>query len=139
MAAPDLAGFADAQERLRDHFGEVVVFLFPLERTYPPGTRIDPETQMPWDPTIEPSGTAQASASASCTVATRPFGKDDVEESALAGVERDHIMLAGDLELSSLASGAVDFEVRGDRYKVTSMRPDGIGGVQRWLTFGRKR
>lgn len=142
-AEPDIAGFADAGRRLRAAFGEPVVFLRPAVETWPPGTPLDPETGNPYDPMLEPTSSAQASAVVNCTVAARPFGQSgravDTESGALGMVERDHLMLACDLELASAASGAVSFEVRGDSYKVTSQRPDGIGELQRFLTFGRQR
>lgn len=137
--APDLAGFADAQHRLREAFGEPVIFLHPPVETWPPGTALDPETGRAYDPMIEPDTTAQASATVICDVATRPFSNDDVEVAPVGLVEREHQMLACDLGYASAASGAVEYEVRGARYAITSQRADGIGGLQRFLTFGRRR
>lgn len=136
---PDLAGFADAQHRLREGFGEPVIFLHPAVETWPPGTQLDPETDRPYDPMIDPVTSARASAAVTCDVATRPFTGDDVEFAALGEYEREHQMLACDASYASAASGATDYQVRGGLYSVTSQRYDGIGGVQRFLTFGRRR
>lgn len=137
-AEPDLAGFAAAQNRLRDHFGELVIFLTPVAGAWPPGTPIDPETQKPYDPVIAAQASGMSSAAVNANVVTRPYGKPDVEWAALGAVETDHVMLIAGASAFP-ASAATDFEVRGDRYKVSSMRFDGIGGIQRHLTFGRKR
>lgn len=137
--APDLAGFEDAQHRLREAFGEPVIFLMPPVETWPPGTELDPETGRPYDPMLEPLVSNQEQRQVTCDVATRPFTGSDVEFAPVGLVEREHQMLACDLAYASAASGAIEYEVRGSRYAVTSQRPDGIGRVQRFLTFGRRR
>lgn len=136
--APDLAGFADAQHRLRTLFGEPIVFIWPPELTWPPGTELDEETGLPYDPTIQPATTDPDNRLALGDVATRPFNTDDVEFVAPGVVEREHVMLSMDLPYASAASGASNFTVRGNQYKLSSSRPDGVGGEQRYLVFGRR-
>lgn len=136
---PDLAGFSEAQQRLRSAFGEPVVFLAPVESVWPDGTPVDPETNRPYDPVLAATSSGQASALVNATVAVRPYGKPEAEWTALGATERDHVMLISDIAAASACEGAESFVVRDESYKVTAMRPDGIGGVQRWLTFGRKR
>jgi hypothetical protein len=46
-------------------------------------------------------------------------------------------MLIADIADRARCEGAAVVVVREGRYHVTSMKPDGIGGLQRWLTFGR--
>jgi hypothetical protein len=58
----DLAGFADAQSRLRNQFAEEVTFMYPEQFAWPAGTPIDPETDEPYDPTVEPITASAASA-----------------------------------------------------------------------------
>lgn len=137
--APDLAGFADAQSRLRTLFGEPIVFLWPAAFTWPPGTELDDETGLPYDPTIQPVTTDPDNRLASGDVASRPFNAEDVEFGAPGAVEREHVMVSMDLPYASAASGASAFMVRGSEYKLTSSRPDGIGGLQRFLAFGRRK
>ena len=78
---PDHAGFRDAQRRLRAAFGEPVRFLAPAVDEYPPGTRLDPDTGTPYDPTIEPIR-SQPSTVVSCTVAQRTAIEGAVDFSA---------------------------------------------------------
>lgn len=139
---PDLAGFADAQERLRDAFGELVVFLKPVEATWPPGTPLDPETNRPYDPVVLPSSSGQASAVVNCDLAYRPWGRiggaGEVEWTALGGLETAHILLIASSGAASAIEGSSEFVVRDERYKVTSIMPDGVGEVQRTVVQGRK-
>jgi hypothetical protein len=65
----DLAGFADAQSRLRNQFAEEVTFMYPEQFAWPAGTPIDPETDEPYDPTVEPITASAASAVVRCDVA----------------------------------------------------------------------
>ena len=51
---PDLQGFRDAQSELRQLFGQDITFQAKAAATWPLGTPIDPETNEPYDPTIEP-------------------------------------------------------------------------------------
>lgn len=54
--SPDIAGFKEAQVRLVEALGNEVTFYFaPSAQVYPSGTYIDPETNKPLDPTIQPS------------------------------------------------------------------------------------
>ena len=134
---PDLAGFADAQERLRGHFGEPVVFLRPAEEDWGPGVEFDPETGNPYDPMAVPVASARASAAVNCDVAFR--GRDeDIEWSALGFVEAEDALLICSIAAASAASGAESALLRGEEYLVVSQRPDGIGGVQRFLSALRR-
>jgi hypothetical protein len=137
--APDLEGFGEAQKQLRDAFGEPIVFINPPTRVWPPGTKLDDETGEPYDPTIEPALTQTDNRLAKGDVATRPFSAEDVEWAPAGMVEREHVMVAMDLPYASAASAATSFMVRGAEYKVSSSRPDGVGALQRFLTFGRRK
>lgn len=136
---PDHAGFRDAQRRLREHFGEPVEFLTPAVRTYPEGTALDPETGEPYDPTVRPITTSDGSATVSCTVAfrtTRPDGAADFD--AIGVVEEAHVMLIADIDDRGACEPADRFIVRAERYRIVAQKPDGVGGVQRWLVYGRR-
>lgn len=135
---PDIAGFADAQERLRSHFGELVVFLRPPELTFPDGTALDPETGQPYDPMIEATEVAQSSGGVKCTIAFK--GRDeDIEWSALGFTEAEDALLICDIAAASAASGARSAVFRGEEYLVTAQRPDGVGAIQRFLSAVRRR
>lgn len=136
---PDLAGFTEAQRRLRGGFGEDVTFYQRAELTYPPDTPVDPETGEPYDPTIEPTVETQPSATVNATVAFRSLSEDQEDTSALGQIERTHVLVVADITDRAQIDNAVEFDWHGDRYKVESQKSDGIGGEQRFLTWGRVR
>jgi hypothetical protein len=133
----DIAGFADAQQRLRERFGEPAVFLQPPQFTYPPGTPIDPETDRAYDPVLVPTASAQASAAVNVTVAYQARARDETA-GPIGFSDRAHVMLIADLADRPLCEGAITVLLREDPYTITAMRPDGIGQLQRWLTYARK-
>jgi hypothetical protein len=134
---PDIAGFADAQERLRVGFGELVVFLRPPELTWPDGTALDPETGRPYDPMVAGSA-VQSSGAVNCTIAFK--GRDeDVKWTALGLTEAEDALLICDLAAASAASGAQSAVFRGEEYLVVAQRPDGVGGIQRFLSAVRRQ
>lgn len=141
MPSADLAGFADAQRRLRQQFGETCVFLQPPILTYPGGTPIDPDTAMPYDPVTQPTASAQASAAVNCNVVFVAMGRtsEDADREGAAGfADRTRIMLIADLADRALCEGAVTVLLREHAYQVTSEKADGIGALQRWLTYARR-
>jgi hypothetical protein len=133
----DIAGFADAQQRLRGQFGEDAVFLQPPTFGYPAGTPIDPDTDRPYDPVIVPTASAQASAAVTVNVVFA--GRGEAEEAVAVGfAERTRVMLIADIADRPLCEGAVSVLLRGGAYHVTAMRADGISAAQRWLTYARR-
>lgn len=138
---PDLAGFAQAQDRLRKHFGEVCWFIREASVTFPPSTPIDPQTKRPYDPLIKPSASAQASGAVKCNVAFRPTVGADAETqmTPIGWAEETDILLIAPSAAASAASGAQEVLVRDERYKVVAMKPDGIGSKQRLLAWGKRR
>lgn len=141
--APDLDGFTDAQRRLRGAFGEEIVFLFPEEVTWPPDTAIDPETGRPYDPVIEPSGSTQPTATVKCNVVFKAINRagisGEAEATAVGWLEAGNMMLIADITDRATIDGAVRFQARDELWDIHSTLEDGIGGVQRYLVFGRKR
>lgn len=140
--SPDLAGFADAQRRLRDGFGEQITFLQDAVVTFPPNTVFDPESGEPMDPTIVPTASAQASAAVKCDVYFRAIsrggtGKEEIQTPA--GIfPSSHLMLIADITDRATCEPCNECIVRGDRMKIETQKPDGIGAVQRWLVYVRR-
>lgn len=142
MVQPDLAGFADAQERLRGGFGELVTFRSAPSETYPPGTPLDPETGKPYDVTIVPTASGASEWIVRCDVAFRAINRagigGDSNPTPVGLFEESHVLLIANSAAASAAASAVEFSVRGDTFKITSRKFDGVGAVQRHLTYGRK-
>jgi hypothetical protein len=142
VAVADLAGFRDAQRRLRNEFAEEVTFLLPEQFEYPAGTPIDPETGEPYDPTVVPTVASAASAVVRCNVAFNTRNRSDeqqIQSGALGVFEQTHVMLIADIAAASAIAPAVEFDVRDARYKIEAQKPDGIGELQRYLVWGRQK
>lgn len=140
---PDLAGFAAAQQELRDQFGEPVVFLGEASVTFPPGTPLDPETGTPYDPTIVASSSVAASAGVLCNIVFRAVNRAGVggetDFAAPGIVEQNHIMCIAPSGAASAIVGSVSFLAREELYQVTATKFDGVGELQRILAYGRRR
>lgn len=136
---PNLAGFVDAQQRLRSQFGEPVWFIKPSSVTFAPNTNIDPSTGQPFDPAIKPIASAAASASAQCNVFFRAISRGgmghEFAQSAADIRNWSLVMLITDISNRSICQGAVQVLLRGDTWKVMSEKPDGLGDTQRWLVY----
>jgi hypothetical protein len=136
---PDKAGFADAQRRLREAFGEPCTFRWPAVDTWPDGTPIDPLTERPYDPSIEPASEVQRTETVTCSVVFRAVGRMQPEpvSSAIGVLDANKIVLIADITDRNRIEGATEVDVRGERYVVDSTRPDGIGEMQRFLAYIR--
>lgn len=137
----DLNGFAGAQRKLRANFGEAITFLGPPVSTWPPGTPLDPETQLPYDPVLEATTTTNEQSVVCCNVAYRanrgPSGES--ASNALGWLETGDMMLIADITDRPLIDGKASFVARGEHWDIHATVADGIGGVQRYLVYGRKR
>lgn len=148
---PDLQGFRDAQTQLREQFGEEVLFLAPDDAEWPPGTPIDPETNEPYDPTIEavyPSGGMIDLERIVCSIVYRPMGlsrrgiADDIQTTAVGNFEEGAIVLIadpGDYADNDIAT-ATQFVVHNEVYVISQTEEDqlGPGDVQRILIYGEQ-
>lgn len=134
---PNIDGFRNAQDALRQMFGEEVVFYVPLTPTWPADAAIDPETQRPYDPTIQPATSGQASAAVQAIVMDEASMQPEGQERVTAVGDMGEADLVIDVHVDDYpaASGADRALVRGDRFAVTRWRPDGISGTDRWLAF----
>lgn len=140
---PDLAGYTEAQQRLRENFGEEVILLFPEEVTWPPGTPIDEETGRPFDPVVAASATVSPEATINANVVFKAVNRagisGEAQATAMGWMETGDVMLIADISDKDTIDGAVRFRVRDMTWDVHATLEDGIGGVQRYLVFGKKR
>lgn len=141
---PDVAGFREAQERLREesHFGERVTFYGKPVLTYPPGTALDPETGRAMDPTIKPDDTDTPTIEVVGTITFKAINRagvgGDTEITAMGLIDNMHVLAIFDIEHRDDLEPMERFDVRGESFKITSAKPDGIAGVERWLVYGRR-
>lgn len=138
---PDLGGMRDAQVRLRKYTGEDVIFYTPTGDQWPEGVALDPQTERPFDPLIQPVASGFASASVHCNLAFKPVGgnlNDDVAETPIGNLELGQIVAIMSDEEGLTIADATEFDVKGDHYKITQRTDDGIGSNYRHLVFGER-
>jgi hypothetical protein len=129
---PDLAGFAEAQQRLRSRFGRVVTFYKPTDALYSPDVPLDEQTG-------PASGGAIASASAVASVVYAPLqgtNRDRTVSDQLGQHSKLNKDLILGIEDRPIASGAVRFELDGEHWKIVDTKLDGVGDLQRIVVFG---
>lgn len=132
---PDLEGFRDAQAKLRADFGEDIPFFVPSATTWPIGTPIDPESNVPYDPTILPTASGFASASVRSSVVFRPLGlsrrgvADDVKQTEVGRFEAGELALIVGYD-DFVANGldeATEAIVHDERYVINTFDYDRLG------------
>lgn len=144
--APNVAGWTEAQDRLRRLLGTTVAFLIPPTLTaedYPPGTSLDPETGFPFDPTVEHISLEEAErVDVVASVVHRPIDTD-VRDAALdmpiGLVPSSNAALIISLEDRQRTEGATEVEIWGERYRITEWRRDGLTVQNRWIVFTQER
>lgn len=141
---PDLAGFRDAAVRMRAKMGRDIPFFTPVAGTYPPGTSIDPQTDTPFDPTIQPVGSGMTSQTVRVGVYLQPVPAnftDKVEQAAIGQIDEADAILdvaPEDFDGKNLEL-ATTVEIYGEKFEITDNDRDGIAGVEhRVLVFCRK-
>lgn len=126
--------FAAAMRRLTAQAGTDATFLLPgASGTYASGTQFDPETDMPFDPTLEPTG-----AGAPIEVVKRVgtfFGtvSPDTVDSPIGIVEATDGMVIVNIEDWPDVEEATHVVIHDDRYKITLWRTDGFNEPHRVL------
>ncbi len=137
---PDLKGMKDAQARLREYTGEQIVFYTPTGEQWPPGTVLDPQTNRPYDALIEPIASGWASAAVNANLAFRPLSgmNDQVAELPIGNLELGQIVAIMDIADAKAVADATEFDAKGDHYKITQSKDDGIGSNYRTLVWGER-
>lgn len=138
---PDLTGFAEAQDRKRTLLGSPITFLWPTVVTFAPSVPLNPLNGQPFDATVLPTASSQASASATASVffkAVNRGGAAGAEISAPIGHDdRTRVFLTLAQSAGALIDGATEFIFHGDRFKIYSVKDDEIvGSYVRVLVYG---
>lgn len=134
---PDVAGFREAQKRLRQRLGVDVVFLVPQAPTWPDGTQLDPETGRPYDPFAEPaSGGDDQEVTVRCSLVNRALtpldptvttavGDQDIAEAALIVDEADFATVQGARRCRVLAR----------TWRIAELKLDELAGDARYIAY----
>lgn len=143
MMEPDLAGFREAMAVLNEKFGALATFRIPPDPEdveWPDDAGIDPETGMPFDPTVEAVGDSDAvgEVTARVEVVHRTTSQGaQTTLGALGWVEEASLALILLPATKEVVEGATEVVVFNERQRILSFRPDGIQPdvVDRWIVF----
>lgn len=142
---PDFAGYDAAQRRLRSVLGRDVVIHSIVPPVYPAGTRLDPESGEPHDPTIAPESGgsvvsqilhARVLGAAFVGAGAAAFGGREVTDQLGTHSTRD-VALVLDPELYNDVANATSFEVDDDTYAVQDVLHDEVGHSPRVVIYGK--
>jgi hypothetical protein len=133
---PDVGGFADAQERLRQALGVDVVFIIPPAQTWPPGTPLDPETNRPYDPFLDPEPNAgDVEITVRCSFVHRPFANLDPESMPAGFADQGDAALIVPLARYPDVKAATRVRLGEDTWDVQAFRYDVSLTVPRWIAY----
>lgn len=140
---PDVSGFVAAQARLREQGGATVVFKVPIEKTWPPETKLNPANGLPYDSTIKQTSQEFRDVPKSCLIIAK-------QGSPLRPQADTHSEPAGDLSgmdiILDLADAdkpdveeATQMVVNELTYRVEEMKPFSLSTTRyRWLVYGQE-
>ncbi len=139
-ATPDIAGFQAAADNLRQLTGDTITFIVPQPPVWPAGTRINPDTGVPYDAMVQPTNapvevTIKASVIMKEGSPLRP--QADTQISPAGEMSGMDIIL--DIAAADFASvqGATDFIYSSRTYRVEEWKPFAMDDVTyRYLCYG---
>jgi hypothetical protein len=133
---PDAAAFADAQLRLRAALGVDAVFVIPGSVTWPPGTPIDPESGVPYDPFLTPdSTTADTEVTVRCSFVHRPLDTADPAATPVGTFDRGSAaLIIPDAAIDSVRD-ATRVTIGEEVWDIQLVRFDVALQVPRWIAY----
>lgn len=138
---PDVAGFADAQRRLRSQLGVNATFLIPAAVTWDPAEPLDPETGRPYDPFAEPaSGGGFDEQVARVSFVSRPLGSARTSagafgEGPVGKVDQSVAALIVDVADYDRVKNATDVVVNDHQWEIQQFRHDELAANKRWIVY----
>lgn len=142
--APDVTGYVASAQRLREQLGTLATFEIPVNPVWPEGTKINPDTELPFDPTIKPTSGEFTTVEKMVLIILkqgsplRPQSDTYWEQvGEMSGMDIIVDMAPADWATVELASEMV---VNGLTYKIQEAKPFSIGDtLYRWLVYGKER
>jgi hypothetical protein len=128
VSTPDLAGFVDAQHRLRDVMGVDAVFIHTGARTYAAGVPMNPRTGRPYDPFTAPdTEVPETRETVRCGKFSRFTRQGATTDTPIGFMADADLILTFDLADLPRVQGADRVEVEGEVWKLRATDEDSIG------------
>lgn len=146
--APDITGFVAAASSLRQVTGDSITFSIPQPPQWPAGTRINPDTNEPYDAMVKPTNApVQVTITASVILKEasplRPQADTHVTEAGLMSgmdiiLDIDATVRAGQTQSDyQQVQNATEFTYAGRRYRIEEWKPFAMGDITyRYLCYG---
>lgn len=144
MSAPDVTGFVNAQAGLRSQLGLEVVFKVPIAEVWPGGTKINPDTGEPYDPTIKPTSDPFTELTKRCLVILKqasPLRPQSDSENEASG-EMSGMDIIVDIAETDYAEveDATEMIVNELNYRIRETKPFALADTRyRRLIYGQER
>lgn len=142
VSGPDIAGFLDAQNRLRDNMGHDVDFMVRVPAVWPEDVALDDDGS-PYDPTVEPlSGGGLEAVTKRVGVIYKQASP--MRPGAATRFEPIGEMSGIDLILDVNAADRADIQtavqvwLNEQRFKIVEWVPGGLGKIDRYLVYGQE-
>lgn len=141
--APDVPAFIEAQANLRVTLGAPVTFKVPVAKTWPGGTKINPDTNLPYDATIQPTSATFTEVVKTCLVILKQGSplrpQSDAEIVALGEMSGMDIILDLAAVDKPEVEAASQMVVNTLTYHIREFKPFSLGGIlYRWLVYGEE-
>lgn len=141
MATANIQGFIDAQASLRTMFGAAVTFKVPVTKTWPEGTKINPDTNLPYDSTIQETSAEFTDVVKTCLIIAKQGSplrpQADTRTTAAGDLSGMDIILDIAEADKEDVNEAVEMIVNTLTYRIEEMKPFSIAGEgYRWLVYG---
>jgi hypothetical protein len=136
VPSPDVIGFADAQQRLRNELGVDAVFFIPGTPTWPAGTPLDPETNKPYDPFLDPDVPgADQLVTVRCSFVHHPLVSADPAATPLGAADSGNAALIVPPDRYPDVKQATRVTVGDEVWDVQIFRYDLALTVPRWIAY----
>lgn len=143
MAVADVTGFVAAQANLRSMLGEPITFKVPVVKTWPGGTKINPDTKLPYDSTIKQTSAEFTNVIKTCLVILKQGSplRPQADTQVVAAGELSGMDIILDLAAVDMTAveDAAEMTSQGLDYRVEEFKPFSLAGVlYRWLVYGKQ-
>lgn len=141
MTTANVQGFVDAQANLRTTLGAAVTFKVPVTKTWPEGTKLNPDTGLPYDATIKQTSAEFTDVIKTCLIIAKQGSplrpQSDTRTTAAGDLSGMDIILDLADDDQADVEESVEMVVNGLTYRVEEMKPFSLAGDRyRWLVYG---